>query len=215
MAKEAALRKDDEQEYLRDTIDSERRAEADNYQFPPTPANDNEPRSYSNTNIKNVRTARSGPQTANLKKRPQKLPPLPTKPDSRNIVFAWRNFAFVTGATSIIYPIQIFFGVINLVGFGILVGIESDWLLSAIDFGTFGATTEAGGGLLVLGMAGAFLCGFVGFLGATVVYTAVGKSILHDWSLLILTLCFVGLLLPIISLFPVMLFWYRYIAFAK
>ena len=216
MAKEAAYRREDEPESLRDTIDSERREEAGNYQFPPTPANDNESSAYSrNTNIKNVRTARSGRSVAKPKLKPKKIVMPSVKTESRNIVLAWRNFALVAGATSIIYPIQLFFSILTLIGFGVLAGIESDWLLSAVNFGTFGTVAQAGGGLVVLGMAGAFLCGFISFLGATTIYSAIDRSILHGWSILILTLCFMGLLLPIINILPVMLFWYYYMAFAK
>lgn len=215
MAKEAARRKEEE-EYLRDTIDSERRAEAENYQFPPTPANDNESQySTSYANIKNVRTTSYARPATKSRQKPKKVVVPSVKKDSRNIVLAWRNFAFVTALTSLVYPLQIFFGVLTLIGFGILTGIESDWLLSAIDFGTFGTIAQAGGGLTVLGMAGAVLCGFISFLGATTIYSAVDRSILHGWSILILTFCFIGLLLPVINLFPVMLFWYHYMAFAK
>lgn len=216
MAKEAALRKDVEEEYGRETIDSERRAEADNYQFPPVPANDNDSQySTGNTNIKNVRTTRSARPTTTPKRKPKKTPTPTIKKESRNIVLAWRNFALVAGLTSLVYPLQIWCGIVCLVGFSALAGVESDWLLSTIDFGTFGKLSEAGGGLFIAGGAAAFLCGFVSFLGATVIFTSVNRSILHDESLLILTLCLVGLLLPVINLFPVMLFWYWYVAFAK
>lgn len=214
MAKEAARRK--EEEYLRDTIDTERNREAENYQFPPTPANDNESQ-YSNsyTNIKNVRTKSYARPTTRARQKPRKVIAPSVKKDSRNIVLAWRNFALVASLTSLVYPLQIFFGVLTLIGFGALTGIESDWLLSAINFGTFGTIAQAGGGLVVLGMAGAFLCGFISFLGATTIYSALDRSILHGWSILILTLCFMALLLPIVNIFPVMLIWYHYMAFAK
>ncbi len=214
MAKEVANQR--EEEYLRDTIDSERRAEAENYQFTPNTANDNEAQySTSYSNIKNVRTTSYARPATRRRQKIKKVVAPSLKKGSRNIILAWRNFALVTGLTSIVYPFQLFFSILTIIGFGALAGIESDWLLSAIDFGTFGTITQAGGGLIVLGMAGAFLCGFVSFLGATTVYSALDRSILHGWSILILTFCFMGLLLPIINIFPVMLLWYYYMAFAK
>lgn len=215
MAKEAAKRI--EEEYLRDTIDSERRTEATNYRFPPDTSNDGSPEydSYYN-NIKNVRTARSTRPAKRTQQKPKKKVVISSaKKDSRNTILAWRNFALVAGLTSLVYSIQIFFGVLTLIGFGVLAGVESDWLLSAINFGTFDTIAQAGGGLVVLGMAGAFLCGFISFLGATTIYSALDRSILHGWSILILTFCFMALLLPIINIFPVMLLWYYYMAFAK
>lgn len=216
MAKEAAYQREDEPESLRDTIDSERREEAGNYQFPSTPANNQYRSSSRGANIKNVRSSSSPKRPKLPKKIPTKVGTPPRiKVGLESKFFAWRNFALVVWATSIIYPIQLFFGAISLVGFGVLAGIETDWLVASIDLGTFGAASEAGGGLLIVGMTGAFLCGFISFLIASVIYSVVNKSVLHGFGILVLTICMVGLLCPIINLFPVMLFWYWYMAFAK
>lgn len=213
MAKEVALKREEESGYQRDTVDSLRNEQADNYQFPPAPADDNERQdSTSYTNIKNVQAVSSVMRPRRISNK-IKLPS--AQANMKKSVSHWKSFGRVFSATSIIYTIQIFFGVICLVGLGISLGIESDLLLSAADTVTFGTASEAGNGLLVVGMAGAFLCGFISFLVAAVMYSASGQSILKGFSLLVLAVCLGGLLCPIINLLPLMLFWYLYIALAK
>ncbi|MEX0912926.1 MAG: hypothetical protein WDZ56_00175 [Candidatus Paceibacterota bacterium] len=213
MAKEAALKKEEGQEYPRDTIDSERRKEADNYRFPPTSANDNESRNYSSpTGIKNIRTVST---TTTRRAAKKTAVPVVSRAESRKLFSRWRVFGQVSFATSFIYPIQIFFAVISFIGFAAMSGIEADWVLSALNTVSFDTLDEAGGGLFVVGMVGAFLCGFISFLVATAMYISLGYNILHNFSLLILTLCLAGLLFPILNLFPLMLLWYLYFVFSK
>lgn len=119
-------------------------------------------------------------------------------------------------ATVWIYIIQIFFGVLSLVGYMILGGIETSGFFSAADIVLFGSATEMGAGLFLLGGVGAALCGFVTYLIALSMsktskkFLASGKGKTDMFGPLVVTACLVALLCPVVNLFPVMWLWCLY-----
>lgn len=105
-----------------------------------------------------------------------------------------------------IYIVQIFFGILSLIGFAILGG-QGSYLLSAADFITFGTVENAGGGLFLLGAAGAFICGFLTFLVTAPFF---GQKNLALFGPIIAAACLAGLLCPVLNLFPLMWLWCLY-----
>lgn len=124
----------------------------------------------------------------------------------------WRILSLSITATSWIYPIQIFFAILTLIGIAAMTGTKTDWLLQAVDFLSFGSVSALGVGLFWLGAAGALLCGFITYVLAVSIYSMNNIDGMQGLNLLILAVCLAGLLCPIINFIPLVWLWCLYTA---
>lgn len=119
-------------------------------------------------------------------------------------------------ATVWIYVIQIFFGVLSLIGYAVLGGLGTGVLFSATDVVLFGSVTNIGAGLFLLGGAGAALCGFITYLIVLSLsktsrkFLASGNGKTDMFGPLIVAACVTALLCPIVNLLPIMWLWCLY-----
>jgi|GEM_PF-2977411 len=120
----------------------------------------------------------------------------------------WKLFQLLINTTIHIYYIQIFFGILTLIGMLIMAGLNDNWFVNTITFGTL---TEAGAAIFIVGIVGAFICGVVSFLIATALIVSRGISILGGICIAILSVCLVGLLCPVINILPIMWLWCLYV----
>lgn len=137
-------------------------------------------------------------------------------PEGAQAIAGWGVFWACVAYTLPVYFVQIFFGIVTLVGFGIMAGVDHSWIFSAVDIASFGSVAEAGGVLWLFGAVGAMFCGL---FTALMVYGVSSLRYLSlkpggMWSLLILVFCTVALLCPVFNLFPVMWLWCLYVSLA-
>lgn len=140
---------------------------------------------------------------------------LPNLSNAAKLVDRWTTFSLVVGSTTKFYFVQVFFGVLCLIGYALLGGLEASYLFSAADLATFGSIQNIGGGLFTLGAAGAFLFGgMIIYTVALGFYSARGQNFLGIFSPLVVVFCMVALLCPLINLFPIMWLWCLYMTIA-
>lgn len=137
-------------------------------------------------------------------------------PEGAKMIAGWGVFWASVAYTLPVYFVQIFFGIVTLVGFGIMAGVDHSWIFSAVDIVSFGSVAEAGGFLWLLGSVGAMLCGLITALMVYGVNSVRSISLKPGGllSLLILVFCTGMLLCPVLNLFPIMWLWCLYISLA-
>lgn len=128
----------------------------------------------------------------------------------------WSVFMRTLLSTAIIYlAAQLYFGLATFVGLLWLLGIDTSTVLSGIDYVLFGTISDAGVALFFIGMGGALVCGHLTVIVSAVIFYMGKCNPFRGYSLIILTICTVGLLMPIINLFPIMWFWNWYVAWTN
>lgn len=130
-------------------------------------------------------------------------------------IAVWPVFLRTLAITSIFYGIQIYFAISHLAGLALLSGIDSSYILSVADLLTFGTASNAGIGLMVVGMVGAMLCGLITFAVSTVIFYSGGCRPFKNFSLVTLSVCTVVLLMPILNFLPIMWLWCLYVAWSN
>lgn len=115
----------------------------------------------------------------------------------------------IIGGTSFMYPIQLAFALLQVLGFFGLVALEESFL-DYIDFFDFG--TEAAERMFYISVAVLFVLGLVTLFTAIAVYTIRGVKMMGDGVGLIITaVCLALYVIPVFSLVPWMWLWCLYV----
>ncbi len=128
----------------------------------------------------------------------------------------WPIFVRTLTFTSVFYlSAQLYLGILSLIGTLLFFGIDSSYTLSAADLVSFGSIEGMGLVMYIIGIVGSLLCGLLTFIVSFTLFVMRGIKCFRGFSLLVLVLCTVGLLIPVLNIFPVMWFWNWYVAWTN
>lgn len=129
---------------------------------------------------------------------------------------AWSAFFKTITSTSIIYlSAQLCLAVICLLGILLMFGLENSFVLTAADTLTFGSVSGLGAAMYLLGGASILICGFSTFVISVSIFYYSKIDPFRGLSVFILAICTVGLLIPILNIFPLMWLWNLYVAWTN
>lgn len=117
----------------------------------------------------------------------------------------------IVSATAVIYPAQLIFAVLTLLGLAGLIS-AGGWVGYADLLGVFQTSAES---MFVIGLLGSLVISILSVLAAALLFLVNGVSSFHGLSPVILALCFAAYLIPVVNFLPCVWLWCLYVVISQ